>query len=97
MLRRLKRYLLGLTLALNQFGNAVSGCDPTMTISARSGFARDRGAGLGAASCAVLDVLFLEWARHDELDHCEKAVIKHWQRRAAGIPVPIPDTESGSE
>lgn len=70
----LGRYLLSLSMAFNQLANVVLGGNPDMSISARAGYARARGAKFGTGVCHVLD--WLDWHDGDapEGDHCQKAV-----------------------
>jgi len=76
-LRRVKRWFFGLTLALNQLGNAILGGDPQMTISARAGFAREKGAKFGAGVCHVLDWLDYRDGDSPNGDHCQIAIVNY--------------------
>lgn len=62
----MKRYLVNLLIALDQFGNALFAGDPDETISSRAGKAARRGRRWGCVLCRVLDVF--------ERDHCEKSI-----------------------
>lgn len=62
----MKRYLVNLLIALDQFGNALFAGDPDKTISSRAGKAARRGRRWGCVLCRVLDVF--------ERDHCEKSI-----------------------
>ena len=62
----MKRYLVNLLIALDQFGNALFAGDPDETISSRAGKAARRGRRWGCVLCRVLDVF--------EHDHCEKSI-----------------------
>ena len=73
------RWISGVVLALNQFGNALLGGDPQMTISARSGYARAKGAKVGTAVCHVLDWLDYRDADGPQGDHCAIA-IRNYER-----------------
>lgn len=54
----MKRWLLALSMSLNQLVNVLTGgSDPDMSVSARAGYARDHGAKLGAGACHLLDWL----------------------------------------
>lgn len=76
----LKRYLLGLTITLNLFANAVLGGEPGMTISARAGFARAHGNRMGTFWCAALDSVFL-----GRTDHCNDALLGYLERAARNM------------
>lgn len=76
---RVVRYLLGLSLAFNQLGNAITGGKPTQTVSARAAHARDHGSAVGRGVCAVLNAVDLHYERPNE-DHCQKAE-RHEQER----------------
>jgi hypothetical protein len=77
--KKVATYLLGLSLAANQAGNAIMGGKPTQTISYRAGMARDRGAKFGTGVCAVLNKIDWHHERPNE-DHCAKAVRHHIER-----------------
>ena len=70
----MKHFLLGISMALNQLVNAVTGGNPDMSVSARAGYARDRGAKVGTAVCHVLDWLDPRDANAPAGDHCFIAV-----------------------
>lgn len=90
-MRRFGRYMGRLMLALNMAGNIVLGGDSIMTVSARSGFARDRGAAGGTFVCGMLNVLDL--TRDGATpggDHCTVAMRAYFERRfAQGEKFPI--------
>lgn len=62
----MKRYLVNLLIAIDQFGNALFAGDPDETISSRAGKAARRGRRWGCVLCRVLDVF--------DRDHCEKSI-----------------------
>lgn len=75
MIRHLRRYLLGISLSLNIVASAILGGDPTVTVSARAGHARAKGAVTGRVVCAILNVLDVTVDGHTpEGDHCDKAI-----------------------
>ncbi len=81
----LKRYLLGLSLSLNVLASAVLGGDPTVTVSARAGHARERGATAGRVVCAILNVLDITVdGQTASGDHCTKAVLHEQERYRLG-------------
>jgi len=73
--RALWRWLLGAAMGANQFLNALAGGDPDMAMSARAGYARERGSRTGRIACRALDVLDFRNA-----DHCAAAVEHHEER-----------------
>ena len=70
------KWLGAVVMALNQLGNALLGGNPDMSVSARVGFARERGAKLGTGVCHVLDWLDPRDGDASE-DHCDIAVRHH--------------------
>lgn len=73
----MKRYFWNILIALDQFGNAVTGGDPDETISSRAGKAMREGKVWGCALCR-----FLNWF---QTDHCAKS-IEPDEGKAAVIP-----------
>lgn len=80
----LARYLLRISMALNQFASTVTGGDPDMAVSARAGYARERGSKGGTAICRVLEFMDPHWVNDRRGpdtklagDHCEIAVYNH--------------------
>ena len=71
------RWLASVVMALNQLGNALLGGNPDMTVSARAGYARAKGAKLGAGVCEVLDLLDPRDGDSPKGDHCDIAVTNH--------------------
>lgn len=62
----LKRYFWNILIAIDQFGNAVTGGDPDETISSRAGKAMREGKAWGCVLCRFLNLL--------ENDHCIKSI-----------------------
>ena len=62
----MKRYILNVLIALDQFGNALAAGDPDETISSRAGKAQRAGRRWGCVLCKCLD-----WF---ERDHCAKSI-----------------------
>ena len=77
---KLKRYLLGLTMALNQFANALLGGNPDEALSSRLGRARENGSKVGQVVCAVIEFIDLHEPLPDEGDHCDRAMEHHLER-----------------
>ena len=77
--KKVVTYLLGLSLAANELGNAATGGKPTETISYRAAQARDRGSKFARGVCATLNAVDWHHERADE-DHCEKAQRHHKER-----------------
>ena len=71
----MKHFLLGISMALNQLVNALLGGDVDMSVSARAGYARNKGAKVGTAVCHVLDWLDPRDGDAAEGNHCDIAVI----------------------
>jgi len=61
-----KRYLVNLLIALDQFGNALFAGDPDETISSRAGKAARRGRRWGCILCRLLHLF--------DRNHCEKSI-----------------------
>jgi hypothetical protein len=61
-------------MAFNQLFNAATGGNPDMSVSARAGYARDKGAKVGTAVCHVLDWLDPRDGDSPKGDHCQIAV-----------------------
>ena len=70
----MKHFLLGLSMAFNQLFNAMTGGNPDMSTSARAGYARDKGAKVGAVACHILDWLDPRDGDSPKGDHCDIAV-----------------------
>lgn len=70
----MKGYFLSLLMALNQLVNTIAGGDPDMAVSARAGYARERGSKVGAAICHTLNWFDLRDAQAPEGDHCTLAM-----------------------
>lgn len=51
------RYLLNLSMALNQLASAILAGNPHMSTSARAGYARERGSKGGAFVCHLLEAI----------------------------------------
>lgn len=73
MFRRIKRWALAIALASNHLVNALIGGDPNMTVSARAGYARDKGSKFAAGTCHVLDWLDPRDGDAPQGDHCDIA------------------------
>jgi len=69
-----KRWLLGLSMALNQLANALLGGNPDMSVSARAAYAREHGNKVGASVCHVLDWLDPHDGDGPRGDHCDVAI-----------------------
>lgn len=71
------KWFAAVIMAMNQLGNALLGGNPDMSVSARVGYAREKGAKLGTGVCHVLD--WLDPRDGDSLqgDHCDIAVRHH--------------------
>lgn len=78
---KFKHWLLAVSMAANQFVNAVTGGDPDMSVSARAGFAREHGSKAGTAICRVLEFVDVHPFGNDSGDHCGIAM-KHELERA---------------
>jgi hypothetical protein len=84
--KTLARYLLGISLGLNQLVNAATGGRADETVSSRAAAARAHGSHRGAAVCRVLDAFDFHKQRPDE-DHCQKALRHQRERAAAQVTV----------
>ena len=74
----LGRYAVGILIAVNQLGNALTGGNPQESISSRLGDARQSGHRFARIACSVLEVLdFHDPARPD---HCDEAMRQHVER-----------------
>jgi hypothetical protein len=78
--RPLKSYGYNLAVALDEFGNAITGGDPGETISSRSAKARNNDRVWGCILCKFLNIF--------QKDHCDKALDPN-----AGAEAVIPDGE----
>ena len=78
---KLKSFFLGLSMAFNQLFNAATGGNPDMSVSARAGYARDKGAKVGTAVCHILDWLDPHDGDSPKGDHCDIAI----QHDIAGV------------
>lgn len=73
----MKKWILAVSMAANQFFNALIGGNPQMSTSARAGYAREAGSRGGRVACAVLEAIDFHPFRTDvdrNLDHCQIAV-----------------------
>lgn len=70
-------WLRAVVMALNQLGNALTGGDPDMSVSARAGYAREHGAKLGGGVCHVFDWLDPRDGDSARGDHCDIAMWNH--------------------
>jgi hypothetical protein len=73
----LKRWLLAMSMALNQLANTILGGDPDMSVSARAGLAREHGARGGRIACHLLDWIDPHDGDRPIGDHCTIAVRNH--------------------
>lgn len=73
-MRRFKRWGVSVLMALNQLGNALTGGNPDMSMSARAGYAREKGSKGGALACKLLDWLDPRDGDSPNGDHCEIAI-----------------------
>jgi hypothetical protein len=80
---RIVKWFLSVVMALNQLGNALTGGDANMTMSARAGYARRDGSKFGKGMCHVLDWLDKRDGDAPEGDHCDLAM-KHDVKRHVG-------------
>lgn len=64
-------------MALNQLGNALTGGNPDMTVSARAGYAREHDSKFASSVCTVLDWVDPRDGDAPEGDHCDIAVKNH--------------------
>lgn len=84
-MHRLKFFLTGLSLAVNQLVNAMTGGAPEMTVSARAGYARERGSKAGTAVCRVLEAMDVHpYSNEPGTDHCQFAIRNYEARMRAG-------------
>jgi len=77
------RYVIAVSIAANQLGNALTGGSPSETISSRAGHARAHGSHVGGGVCAVLNVIDHRHERPHE-DHCAKAM-RHYDERLRSL------------
>lgn len=75
----LARYAIAISIAANQFGNALTGGSPIETVSSRLGYARAHGSTVGSVLCSALNVVDHHHEQPGE-DHCGKA-IRHQRER----------------
>jgi hypothetical protein len=75
-LKSLLRYARRVLVALDQFGNALSGGEPDETISYRAARLRAKGVLYGCVMCR-----FLDWFQRD---HCALTLAHHDTRRTLG-------------
>ena len=73
----MKHWLLAVSMGFNQLFNVLTGGNPDMSVSARAGYARDKGAKLGAGVCHLLDWLDPHDGDGPEGNHCDVAVQHH--------------------
>lgn len=83
-MNRIKRYLIGLSLAGNQLANALTGGHADETVSSRLGRARDHGSKAAIVGCRVLEFVDVH-AHVDGRDHCAKAVKNERERLQEGL------------
>jgi hypothetical protein len=95
-LRRARRFLGVVWLAANQTVNTLIGGDPQMTMSARAGYARERGSRAAAGACRFLDVLDLRDGDAPEGDHCDIAV-RNYEARIKASKEKIDDRGKGTD
>jgi hypothetical protein len=62
----LARWFWNVLIALDQFGNAVTGGDPDETISSRADKAMNKGKRWGCIMCRLLNLI--------QKDHCQKSL-----------------------
>lgn len=80
----MKHWLISILIAANQLGNALTGGDPQMSISARSGFAREHGSRIGKIMCKLEDIPDIHHPNPkypDHADHCIIAIIDYRNRK----------------
>lgn len=74
------RWVLWLSLTVNHGVNVILLGSPHQTVSARAGYARDKGSVGGRRICHVLGWLDVKDSKQE--DHCTKAIRHEAERRA---------------
>jgi hypothetical protein len=79
----MRHWALGVMIALNQLGNALTGGTPDSSVSNRLAEARDRGNEGARFACFLLEQV--DFHPRMRVDHCDDAKRWHWVRVAQSM------------